>query len=338
MKIVKYLLAGSVAGMIMISTSCSRTEVTEFNGDTTWIQLAEVLAKTDQRYDPEKNSVFASADNFTINAADLVRHYLAIGGKMTVQLSRFDTLQLQDLTRNTVMELAETRLLRNEAEREGFSPDTIGIKIFLDREYMQLGGKENYFKRITKTGISFDYYYDQLCANNAIQQYIQSKLHADSALTFTDSLILCKPEKVTFRHIMLKTRGMNRQEKAKVYSRAQALYKKLENGENFEVLARTYSEDLNTKANGGLMKNVTWGTVDPALETLAFSLVPGVISPITESRYGYHLIETLAREFNDTLTNDLKSRLSQAMIQSAQNQKFDALLRNVSVRYHFKVF
>jgi peptidyl-prolyl cis-trans isomerase C len=57
----------------------------------------------------------------------------------------------------------------------------------------------------------------------------------------------------------------------------------------FAEAARKYSED-GSASQGGDLGWVGKGTLDPTFEAEAFSLQPGVISPVVESRFGFHLI------------------------------------------------
>jgi peptidyl-prolyl cis-trans isomerase C len=57
----------------------------------------------------------------------------------------------------------------------------------------------------------------------------------------------------------------------------------------FSEAARKYSED-GSASQGGDLGWVGKGTLDPTFEAVAFSLQPGVISPVVESRFGFHLI------------------------------------------------
>lgn len=57
----------------------------------------------------------------------------------------------------------------------------------------------------------------------------------------------------------------------------------------FAEAARKYSED-GSASQGGDLGWVGKGTLDPTFEAEAFSLQPGVVSPVVESRFGFHLI------------------------------------------------
>lgn len=67
-------------------------------------------------------------------------------------------------------------------------------------------------------------------------------------------------------------------------------------GESFSTLASLYSEDPGSAENGGELGFVNRGELDVNFEAAAFALkVPGDISPVVESTFGYHIIQLLER-------------------------------------------
>ena len=66
---------------------------------------------------------------------------------------------------------------------------------------------------------------------------------------------------------------------------------KLENGEDFEELARTYSDDEATKENGGDLGYVYRGQMVDEFDNALFSLDIGEVSDIIETDIGYHIIK-----------------------------------------------
>ena len=61
-------------------------------------------------------------------------------------------------------------------------------------------------------------------------------------------------------------------------------------GADFEVLARTYSGDHSTAEQGGDLGWNRRGRMVAAFDQMMFALLPGRLSPVVETEYGYHLI------------------------------------------------
>ena len=67
-------------------------------------------------------------------------------------------------------------------------------------------------------------------------------------------------------------------------------------GEDFATLASLYSEDPGSQDKGGELGFVNRGDLDPNFEGAAFSLkIPGDISQVVESSFGYHIIQLIER-------------------------------------------
>jgi len=119
---------------------------------------------------------------------------------------------------------------------------------------------------------------------------------------FTDSLIDEKLKKeaierskydVRAKHILIKV-GSNAQpsDTIKAYNKIKMIYNKLKAGEDFDALAKEYSEDTYSAPNGGDLGFFTvFGMVYP-FETAAYNTEIGKYSEIFRTQFGYHILMT----------------------------------------------
>lgn len=70
-------------------------------------------------------------------------------------------------------------------------------------------------------------------------------------------------------------------------------------GENFNALAREYSEDPSAEFNGGEMGYVGRGAMVGAFEATAFKLRKGEVSMPFESPFGFHIMQLIDRRGNE---------------------------------------
>lgn len=77
------------------------------------------------------------------------------------------------------------------------------------------------------------------------------------------------------------------------------LRKRILDGENFNDLARQFSEDPSAQYNGGEMGYVGRGAMVPQYEGMAFKLKKGEISAPFESPFGFHVMQLLDRRGNE---------------------------------------
>ncbi|MCX8514224.1 MAG: hypothetical protein RL017_202 [Pseudomonadota bacterium] len=82
------------------------------------------------------------------------------------------------------------------------------------------------------------------------------------------------------------------QQKAKIKAQAEAILLKVKaNPKNFAKFASQYSQDPGSASNGGDLGFFGKGVMAKPFETAAFSLKPGQISNLVETKFGYHIIK-----------------------------------------------
>lgn len=127
--------------------------------------------------------------------------------------------------------------------------------------------------------------------------------------------------KVTVAHIMImKPAEGSSSEKEK--SKIQDIYKKLQQGEKFEELAKQFSEDKSSSEKGGVLNSFSSGELSSdEFENIAFSLSKqNPISVPFESEYGWHIVkfiekhpvktfEEMETELDNKIRKDDRSRL-----------------------------
>jgi peptidyl-prolyl cis-trans isomerase C len=97
-------------------------------------------------------------------------------------------------------------------------------------------------------------------------------------------------------HILIKVAPFADDETRKLaQERIRAIQKKIQAGEDFAQLAKTYSEGP-SKVNGGDLGYFSGGQMAPAFATAALSLQPGEVSDVVTTQFGYHLIKVYDRE------------------------------------------
>lgn len=98
-----------------------------------------------------------------------------------------------------------------------------------------------------------------------------------------------KPEKRLAAHILVNLGDDESAAKAK----ADAIYAKLQAGEDFADLARTESEDTFSGEQGGQLDWFEKGVMEPEFDDVLFSLSNGEYSAVVKTSFGYHIIKLL---------------------------------------------
>lgn len=118
-----------------------------------------------------------------------------------------------------------------------------------------------------------------------------------------------------FSHILLRPGGAARADTAAARALADSLARRLALGDDFAALARQYSDDAPTAAEGGDLGTLSrTGALVPAFEEAAFALDSvGAVSDPVQTRFGVHLIKLTEREAlptYDEAYDDLKALAS----------------------------
>lgn len=86
------------------------------------------------------------------------------------------------------------------------------------------------------------------------------------------------------------TPKVNRYERQKALDQIAEIQERLANGEEFEKLARLYSDDLGSGKQGGSLGRNARGSFVPEFEAAAYRLEAGEISDVVETEFGFHII------------------------------------------------
>jgi peptidyl-prolyl cis-trans isomerase SurA len=89
-------------------------------------------------------------------------------------------------------------------------------------------------------------------------------------------------------------------QKNEVRERLQKVRDRIIAGEDFAVLAKEFSEDYGSAADGGMLPGyMKRGDLAPEYEATIFKLKTGEVSNIVETEFGFHIIQLLDRKGNE---------------------------------------
>ncbi|MEM7196065.1 MAG: peptidylprolyl isomerase [Pseudomonadota bacterium] len=97
----------------------------------------------------------------------------------------------------------------------------------------------------------------------------------------------------------------------------------LAQGESFESLARRFSDDSSSKAEGGELGWLGPGESDPGFEQAMITLPIGELSDPVKTRFGFHLIEVLERRNVDLVETRARRQARQQIFQRKASEIFD---------------
>ncbi|MDH5474914.1 MAG: peptidylprolyl isomerase, partial [Cyclobacteriaceae bacterium] len=116
--------------------------------------------------------------------------------------------------------------------------------------------------------------------------------------------------KVEVAHIMVRVKnGEDKNAKDKIFD----IHDQLNNGVEWEVACRQFSEDINTKNNKGKLKPFGVGQMPPSFQEIAFSLKnPNEYSDPFTTPYGWHIVKYIGKheiESFDKIKPQIENRI-----------------------------
>jgi peptidyl-prolyl cis-trans isomerase D len=146
------------------------------------------------------------------------------------------------------------------------------------------------------------------------------------------------PEQVKTRHILIAVaKDADAKTDAAAKAKAADVLKQLKAGGNFAELAKKYSDDPGSKDQGGDLPMIPTAQLDPAYAKAAMALGPGQTSDVVRSQFGYHIIQTEAKdvsqtksvaEVKDSIVPALEANKTGAAEQAFANQLADEAKKN----------
>lgn len=129
------------------------------------------------------------------------------------------------------------------------------------------------------------------------------------------------------RQILIKTDELISDLEAQM--RLEKLKARIEQGEDFMELARANSADTATAANGGLMDWVNPGELVPEFEEVMNGLSENQVSEPFKSRYGWHIMQVLARRQHDNTEQALRAKAALQIQQRKIEEELQAWWRQL---------
>jgi peptidyl-prolyl cis-trans isomerase C len=165
---------------------------------------------------------------------------------------------------------------------------------------------------LKKENVTADELKDQIRRQLAIREYVNKEFSSKTEISDDElkeyyeknPLFFKQPEMVKASHILIKLDPKaNEVQKKEAMEKIEDIKKQVDEGKDFSELAETYSEGP-SKTTGGDLGFFPRGKMVKPFEDAAFSLKPGEVSPIVETRFGYHIIKVFEVQEEGVLSLD----------------------------------
>ena len=252
--------------------------------------------------------------------------------------------ELMEERRRVLVEMVDELVVVKKAEKDSLEVDGELLQEHLDAEFGRIkenigdtelalmlersGMSERQLKQRYRTQIRHRLLFEQMVNELA---YRAEKDVEDMLQSFRDSFATSMPPKLSISQINVKVAP-----DASVLARAReqiaTIRQEFDKGQDFAAVARQFSEDPGSAAEGGNLGCFEPGTLMPEFERAAFDLKPGEISDAVLTQFGFHLILLHEKRETEMCASHIlvRARTAEADHERARSQLEDLRRRAVS--------
>lgn len=282
------------------------------------------------------------------NNPDVVDKVIAVVGQNMIKKSELETAYLQQkMNSNFIIEneyerrcdilegMLINKLMLHQAEVDSVEVTEDEVNREMDNRIRYMisayGSQEMLEKQMRRSLSEIKSYYKDVIKENIMIAQIEQKLTGSITVTPRevvdfynsipkDSLPTIEQEYV-FSQIV-KTPEVSEEEKERVKSKLNEYRDRILKGSKFSTIATLYSEDPASAKKGGELGFFSRGQMVGEFENAAFALQDGEISPIIETKYGYHIIQMIERRGNQVNCRHilLQPKVTPQQLQEAYDQ------------------
>ena len=245
------------------------------------------------------------------------------------------TPQFQQVQQSALTFLVQLQELEQKAKELGVTVTQKQIDAKYAQLQKQLGGAKNLKAQAKAQGLTLQDVRDVVIRPNLLSQAIYKKVTDGAKVSDQDVSDYYKknvklyqqPESRDVRHILVSNRAL-----------ANKLYDRIKAGANFAALAKKYSKDPGSRAQGGKLTIVKGQTAAPFDQT-AFLLDKGQVSRPVKTQYGWHIIQALSdvKPARTTPLKDVKAAIKQQLLQQKQRTAWTKWINDTKKEYAKKV-
>ncbi len=287
--------------------------------------LAVGLTLTGVAAEPDGAAVVARVNGKEIKRAELNAALRGLMMQFAQNGRSIPPEQMGKFERDVLDELINRELVLQEASAT--PPAGLDEKVNAEfaRIEQQVGGTAEFEKALSESGLTATDYRARLRDNFIVQGAMMGLMTNGAAATpaelqeFYDKNQerFRQPDLVRARHILVRVAPTaSDDDKAAKKAQIDALLVRVKAGEDFAGLAKQFSEDPGSGANGGDLGLFPRGAMVPEFDLAAFSLETNQVSDVITTQFGYHILQVTEKKAArqvplEEVKDDLSARLKQ---------------------------
>lgn len=239
-------------------------------------------------------------------------------------------------------QMINTELLAQNAEKEGIKVTDKEIQSSFNELKTYINSDEEIKGAAEELGINDEFLKEQAKLSLLIQKsqekfYKEGKVSESEMKEYYDKHIdEYKKDEVEASHILIKTTDDNNKplseaEQKKAKAKAEKVLKEVKAGGDFAELAKKYSDDPGSAAQGGALGAFGKGMMVQEFEDAAFGMEPGEISDLVKTDFGYHIIKVTDRIKETTSFEEAKEGIKEEILKNKYGEKVAELQKKAKI-------
>jgi len=210
---------------------------------------------------------------------------------------------IEDRQKNALRDLIDQSLLAQRGKDLGISVETDVVKQ-LDQIRIQnnLKDLDELEREVTKQGLNWEDFKNNIRNRFLTQEVISREVGSHITIGNDEKLKFYNehknefvmPEEVALRAIEVTTEGKTEAEIPELKKKAESYLKRINDGEDFSVLAKRYS-DGKTAQQGGYLGEYKRGELSKELEDKVFAMKKNEMTDVIETKQGFLILQVLER-------------------------------------------
>ncbi len=243
--------------------------------------------------------------------------------------------------------LISTRLLNQEANKQNFKVDQREVDVAVNTIKRRFPSEQNFLDALSEAQLTMEQFVNNVTNELKVQKLLEEKLGSkieemsdEEALKYYNEHgeKFMQDEQIRVHHILIKVSETASPEKIKnAKNRALRILGRIKKGEDFEKLARQYSEDPSALKSGDI-GFFAQGDMIKAFEDASFALKIGEISDLVRTPLGFHIIRMDERKASQKIPfNEVKTEIKLQLKQERSNMLFEKYVEELKSKANIQI-
>jgi len=294
------------------------------------------------------SSLVALVNNDPIHYTDVdkaIKQFLNQLGKDTNQ---FQSQQTDTALWQEALEwIISIRLLAQEAKQQKIQVDNKEIDMVINTIKRRFPAEQKFLEALTEAELTVEQFTANLTKELMVQKLLDQQVASQvKDVTEAEALqyynehgdVFLQDEQIRVHHILFKvSETADPAKETDVENRARRVLQRIKKGEDFENLARQFSEDPSA-LKGGDIGFFSRGDMIKNFEDAAFALQPGEVSDLVRTPLGFHIIRLdESKQSQQVPFEEVKAQIKLRLKQENSNKLFEQYVEKLKAKADIKI-